>query len=311
MRRESEAEQAPAVHRPCLPLSTSVKKRFISQATVWHMLDHPLLSREAEAGLSKRIKAGDETARHELVRHNLRLAWAFATRGEVGGGARTEDLFGEAVTALYRAAKRFDAALGTFAQFCEFHLREAWRKHARFEGYSPAGSRALRAQADQVTWRWLERTGREPCTSEIAAVLHWTGREALRARGRSRPLSLDLPMETDGARLMDTLPDEAAESPAATALRAELRALVRHSLAALEPRTRAIIERRFGFGSVGAADLPAKNRPRPLRAVGADLGLSGERVRQLEREGLARLRRMLADGIDAGSDSGSAPVGLT
>jgi RNA polymerase sigma factor (sigma-70 family) len=245
------------------------------------------------------------------VRYNLRLAWAFATRGEVGGGARTEDLFGEAVTALYRAAKRFDAALGTFAQFCEFHLREAWRKHARFEGYFPAGSRALRAQADQVAWRWLERTGREPCMSEIAAALHWSSRETRSARGRSRPLSLDLPMETDGARLMDTLPDEAAESPAATALRAELRALVRHSLAALEPRTRAIIERRFGFGSVGAADLPAKNRPRPLRAVGAELGLSGERVRQLEGEGLAQLRRMLADGIDAGSDSGSAPIGLT
>src|ERR1019366_6888275 len=127
--------------------------------------------------------------------------WAFATRGEMGGGARTEDLFGEAVTALYRAAKRFDSALGTFAQFCEFHLREAWRKHARFEGYPTSKSRALRAQVDQVVWQWLERTGREPRMSEITAALRWNKRQARKAAGRSRPLSLDLAIEADGAPL--------------------------------------------------------------------------------------------------------------
>ena len=270
------------------------------------MLAHPLLSREAEAGLSKRIKAGDETARHELVRHNLRLAWAFAMRGEMGGGARTKDLFGEAVMALYRAAKRFDSALGTFAQFCEFHLREAWRKHARFEDYPTSKSRALRAQVDQVVWQWLERTGREPRMSEITAALRWNKRQARKAAGRSRPLSLDLAIEADGAPLKDMVPDEAAESPATAALRTDLRDFVHRSLDSLEPRTRTIIERRFGFDSTEAADLPANNRIRPLRAVGAALGLSGERVRQLEGDGLAQLRYMLADAIGAKCKATSA-----
>ena len=283
-----------------------MKKEFNSEATLRHMLAHPLLSREAEAVLSKRIKAGDETARHELVRHNLRLAWAFAMRGEMGGGARTKDLFGEAVMALYRAAKRFDSALGTFAQFCEFHLREAWRKHARFEGYPTGKSRVLRAQVDQVAWQWLERTGREPRMSEITTALRWNKRQARRAGGRVRPLSLDLAIEAHGAPLNDTLPDEAAESPASAALRTDLRDFVHRSLDSLKPRTRAIIKRRFGFDSAGAADLSANSRIRPLRAVGAALGLSGERVRQLEGEGLAQLRFMLADGIGAERKAASA-----
>jgi RNA polymerase sigma factor (sigma-70 family) len=287
-----------AVRCPCLPLSTSVKKQFIPEATLRHMLDHPLLSREAEATLSERIKSGDENACHELVRHNLRLAWAFASRGEVGGSARTEDLFSEAVVALYHAARRFDSNLGTFAQFSEFRLREAWRKHARFEGYPPARCRVLREQADRVVWHLLERTGREPHDSEIAAALGWTRRQARSARGRPRPLSLQLPIDGDGAPLMDIVADEATESPAAGMLKIDLRDLLRASLGALEPRTRAIIERRFGFESSGATDLPPKNRVRPLRAVGIALGLSGERVRQLENEGLAQLRRALSEAID-------------
>ena len=219
------------VRRPYLPLSTSVKKRFISQATLWHMLDHPLLSREAEAGLSKRIKAGDETARHELVRHNLRLAWAFATRGEVGGGARTEDLFGEAVVALYRAAKRFDAALGTFAQFCEFHLREAWRKHARFEGYSPSGSRALRAQAEQLR-RLLAATAErlsfawtlEVVRGEVPrSVLAWAGASDLLVLGRSEYAWPGANRRIDPAQRFPALaarPVAAVFDGSATALRA-------------------------------------------------------------------------------------------
>jgi RNA polymerase primary sigma factor len=257
-----------------LPLSILVKAKFISRLTLRRMLDHPLLSKEQEAGLAKRIKRGDGAARHELVRHNLRLAWAFAARGEAGASARTEELFGEAILALYKTSDRFDAARGTFARFCDFRFKEAWRRHARFEGYSSAASRRSAESGEQNS------PGEGP------------GRKASRkSRCRIRILSIG----EDGANRVDDIPDEMVVSPDAAMLNAEMRALVRRALEGLDPRTRSVIEHRFGFGSSGADDGVKINRTSPLRSVGAALGLSGERVRQLEREGLAQLKLSLSE----------------
>jgi RNA polymerase sigma factor (sigma-70 family) len=255
-----------------LPLSIFVKAKFISQVTLRRMLDHPLLSKEEEASLAMRIKTGDEKARHELVRHNLRLAWAFAVRGEAGRSVRTEELFGEAILALYKTSARFDAARGTFAQFCEFRLKRAWRRHARFEGYPSAVSQGSPDRAEQNSPG--DRLGRSA---------------SKKVRCNRRPYSI----HDESAISAATIPDESVASPDAAALSADQRDLVRRALATLDPRTRLVIERRYGFDSSGIDDTTAVNRLRPLRAVGVLLGLSGERIRQLEHEGLAELKRSL------------------
>ena len=257
-----------------------MKIRTVSEASLRRALDHPLLSREKEAALARRIKSGDEAARHELVRHNLRLAWAFASRAEPGGGPKTQDLFAEAITALYQSTHRFDPVRGGFAKFCGFRLRAAWRRHARFQGYPQARSlRAVQGKGDQ-----------SPACSTTAKA----GRDGSPGFASfQRPASMLGSAQSSDWVPVENLPDETAERPDAAALNADLRDSVCRSRGMLDPRTRAVIERRFGFEPCGPADLPPITRRSPLRSVGASLGLSGERVRQLEREGLAILRRVL------------------
>lgn len=278
-----------------------MKNDPISKKALSDMLDHPVLSHAEEACLSARIKAGDESAIHELVRHNLKLAWAYASRREAGATTKTEELFSESVLELYAAAKRYDAALGTFPQFAEFRLREAWRKHARFEGYPTASSRKWQAAVDMVVWHWLERCGRAPSHSGLVAALGWSWRKIRSARGRIRPISLNAALEAEGPQLMDTIADDAAESPAMIALQSDLRDQIRVALDALEPRTKAIIEHRYGFEALGARELPLKRRTGSLRNVGADFGLSRESIRRLETEGLTKLRKLLTDTIQSRS----------
>ena len=256
------------------------------------MLNHPLLSQEAEAGLARRIKRGDPGAQHELVRHNLRLAWFFAQ--QFGGRGSAEDFIGEAVVGLYKAAERFDPKQGRFAKYAAFYLRDAMRRQRRFEGYRSAAKRADRAKPAEAAWRWLERTGREVSDAEIAADLGWSERRLRSVLWRARPVSLEMQIGEHGLRLGETMVDEAAVLPDAAAAKEDLWAAARKALESLEPRMRAIIERRFGFRAEGEIGAPGTSRQHSLRAVGCAVGLSGERIRQLERDALIELRRMMA-----------------
>ena len=174
------------------------------------MLAHPLLSDEAEAGRGRRIRQGDEEALHELVRHNLRLAWAFVKRyvgsREVYG--EPEDLFAQGVLGLYKATRRFDPTVGRFSKYAVFYLRDALRTRRRYEGnrwFAPTKERAMPAE---VAWRWLEKTGREADDELIAAELGWSQRRLHSTLGRARLLSLDFSMGEDGATLAERIPDE-------------------------------------------------------------------------------------------------------
>lgn len=255
------------------------------------MLDHPLLSAKEEAGLARRIKLGHREAAHELVRHNFRLAWVMAeewTASSREGGAAAEDLFSAAITGLYKAAGKFRPTKGSFARYAAYFVRDALRAetgHAAVVRWR-TGSAEDRRRAAMARWKWLERTGAEASDAEVAAILGWDEPRVARTSPRSRPVSLDAPSGNGTAPLSESISDPSVAAPDEYCASNDEMERVRSALGKLDERSREVIAQRFGFSRAG--------EKASLRAVGEDLGISGERVRQIERRALARLRVVLA-----------------
>ncbi len=277
------------------------------------MLDHRLLSAAVEAGLARRIQTGDDAATHELVRHNLRLARFIAERfAERHPNLDRDDLCSEAVLALYQAARKFDPHRGRFAHYAGFYVREALRSAmnlARYGQRRPPPGEDRNAAAD-ASWRWLEQTGRDASIDDLVTMLGWKRARLLRALAGTRTVSLDAPSTTAGHTLGDVIADASIPRADVHAARNDTCRAVRSAIAQLDPRARTVIEHRFGLMEDGSAHVPHRRaklkinplpkNPHALRAVGTVVGLTGERVRQIERAALLTLRRLLADD-DAGT----------
>jgi RNA polymerase primary sigma factor len=245
----------------------------------------PLLTADQEVYLAKRVERGDRAAKTQMIEANLRLVIAIA-KPHLGRGLSFLDLIQEGSLGLIRAVEKFDYRKGfKFSTYAHWWIRQAVQRAIADQARTIRIPVHMFERLNRVTYaqrQLVQFLGREPRPDEIAAELELTAeqvREILRMA--QFPISLEKPIgENEDAKLGDLVEDELAESPfdvASVSLRCED---VEHALAALPERARQVIELRFGLHD---------GQPRTLDEVGRTLGLTRERIRQIENTTLKTL----------------------
>ncbi len=247
-----------------------------------------LLTHEEELELARRVAEGDERARRKLIESNLRLVIAIARR-YTSTGVPLIDLIQEGNLGLMRAAEKFDYQRGChFGTYATWWIRQAVSRAAGEQSrmiHLPEHVATRLRKVRRVASQLSQENGLDPLPEQIAAACSIGVNEVVDLLSVvEQPVSLDSPVD-DEARysLADTLEDSTTPAPADTASQHLLGEELHRALAFLTPRERAVITLRYGIGD---------GHSRTLLEVGKELGISRERVRQLEVVALMKLRGM-------------------
>ena len=253
---------------------------------------YKLLTADEEVVLAKRIERGDAAAKERMINSNLRLVISIAKRYR-GHGLPLGDLIQEGVIGLTRAVEKFDWRRGfKFSTYATWWIRQACQRAVSGQSATiriPTHVHERRVKLSRARQRLEIEHGRTPTAEELAQAtgleLHHVV-EALAAVEANVSLNQRIGSDEDN-ELGDLFGDERAPDPAEEAAESIARHEVHQALAKLSDRERRLVELRFGIGG----------DPQSLETIGKELGVSRERVRQIEGEALAKLEVELK-GID-------------
>ncbi|MEX3612428.1 MAG: RNA polymerase sigma factor RpoS [Burkholderia sp.] len=291
--RESAPEADDFRAMPQAELTADTIQHYLNRISV-----KPLLTVEEEQRYSRLAKAGEFEARQVMIERNLRLVVSIA-KGYLNRGVPLLDLIEEGNLGLMHAIEKFDPTRGfRFSTYATWWIRQSIERAIMNQARTVRLPVHVIRELNQVlrAKRHLEKnsmsTGeaaerREASIDDIAYLTGKTAEEVTDILAlNEHTASLDAPLDLDPASsLLDLLPDDQSQSPDAEVQHRELETLTRAWLSRLSDKHRLVIERRFGLNNI---------EPATLENLADEMGLTRERVRQIQQEALVRLKRFFA-----------------
>jgi RNA polymerase primary sigma factor len=300
-RWSSCAHQHPPTHR-----SAAISAERCLETYLQEINEVPLLTAQEELALGRRIQAGDLAAREHMIRANLRLVVSVAKMYSERGLA-LQDLIAEGNIGLMKAAEKFDPAAG-----CRFSTYGTWwiKQSIRRALTNTVKSVRVPSYMSELISRWRVVSqelcyllGRAPTIEEVAGELgipeeNWPLlRRTIQVSGMGPSVSLDI--LTQG---QDTVEDVRTITPDEELLNSDLLAKLSQLLDVIDEREATILRLRYGLGNAGGEQMT-------LKEIGKIVGLTRERVRQIEQEALRKLYGVMSSERPSGELHPMPPVG--